>query len=76
MIQQGVDFSWISRNHVNKWDDSLQQAVPGWEMKILNLHTGTTLPVFVPDDRYSPDNVTLAIANVIEQDNAVHNIGT
>lgn len=65
----------ISRSHVAQWNDALQQAVPGWELKALWTRTGTVLPVFVPDTAYSAKNVDRLIRAQGELDDQIHALG-
>lgn len=65
----------ISRVHVSQWDDQLQEAVPGWSLKVLWISTGTVLPVFVPDTSYTPDNIDRLTRAAGATDEAVHQLG-
>lgn len=44
-----LPYTIIAEAHVNKWDNALQTAVPGWEVTARWNDTGTIIPVFVPD---------------------------
>ena len=65
----------IQRTHISQWDDRLQQAVPGWDIRALWVSTGTVLPVFVPDSDFTPENVDQLIRHAGEKDNAIHSLG-
>jgi hypothetical protein len=65
----------VSRVHVNKWDDALQQAVPGWDVRALWVRTGTVLPVFVPDTQYTPENIDQLVRAAGAKDDAIHALG-
>lgn len=65
----------VSRVHIAQWDNALQQAVQGWELKALWLSTGTILPVFLPDAQYTPENVDLLIRHAGEVDDRIHALG-
>lgn len=47
------DYVVISQAHVNQWSPALQQAVPGWEIKVQDAVTGTIVPVFIDDAHYT-----------------------
>lgn len=65
----------VQRNHVAQWSDQLQQAVPGWDLRVLWASTGTILPVFVPDTVYTPDNIDRMIRDAGAVDERVHALG-
>jgi hypothetical protein len=65
----------IQRNHVAQWSDALQQAVPGWDLRVQWLSTGTILPVFVPDTVYTPENIDTMIRAAGAVDERVHALG-
>jgi hypothetical protein len=65
----------VSRLHVNQWDNALQQAVAGWQVKALWLKTGTILPVFVPDSAFTAENVDALIRSAGATDDAIHALG-
>lgn len=75
MSDQTPTYSIISRNHVSKWNGQLQRAEQGWELVARWEATGTLLPVFVPDDRYTPDQVDAAIRALGAKDDAIHKLG-
>lgn len=66
----------ISRVHVSQWDDQLQEAVPGWSLKVLWIKTGTVLPIFVPDTQYTPENIDRLTRAAGATDDAVHALGS
>jgi hypothetical protein len=65
----------VSRVHVNRWDEALQAAVPGWDVRALWARTGTVLPVFIPDTQFTPENVDTLIRAAGETDDRVHALG-
>jgi hypothetical protein len=65
----------ITRVHINQWSAELSQAIPGWELRCLWLATGTTLPVFVPDSVYTPENVDALVKAAGATDDAIHALG-
>lgn len=72
---QPTTYRIVSRVHVNRWDDSLQTTVPGWEIKALWLRTGTVLPVFVPDQAFTAPNVDALIREAGARDDQIHALG-
>ena len=58
-----------------EWSQQLQQAVSGWTVRALWLPTNTILPVFVPDDVYTADNVDALIRAAGAKNSAVHSLG-
>lgn len=75
MTEQTTAYRIVSRVHVNRWDDGLQAAVPGWDVRALWIKTGTVLPVFVPDASYTPENVDALIRNAGAVDERIHGLG-
>jgi hypothetical protein len=65
----------VQRNHVAQWSDALQQAVPGWDLRVQWVKTGTILPVFVPDTVYTPENIDTLIRAAGALDERVHALG-
>jgi hypothetical protein len=65
----------VSRTHINQWDNGLQQAVPGWDIRALWIKTGTILPVFVPDASYTAENVDTLIRIAGAKDEQIHSLG-
>ena len=61
--------------HINELDRASGQVVPGWQITVRDLHTGTVVPVFVADDLYSPDNARQIIEASLEQIRGVHALG-
>lgn len=72
--QQAV-YHIVSRVHISQWSNELQQAVPGWDIRAYWVATGTTLAVFVPDSRYTADNVDRLIRAAGATDEQIHNLG-
>ncbi|PYO45025.1 MAG: hypothetical protein DMD33_00860 [Gemmatimonadetes bacterium] len=62
----------LSRVHVTKWVDDLQEAVEGRDLKALWLSTGTTLRIFVPDKVYSAENVDKLLRAEGAEDERIH----
>lgn len=75
MTDQPTVYRIVQRNHVAQWSDQLQQAVPGWDLRVLWASTGTILPVFVPDTVYTPDNIDRMIRDAGAVDERVHALG-
>ena len=75
MSSSSTTYRIVSRVHVNQWNDQLQQAVPGWDVRALWVRTGTILPVFVPDTQYTAENVDTLIRAAGEQDDKIHALG-
>jgi hypothetical protein len=75
MTDTPTTYRRLSAVHVNKWDDQLQAAVPGWELKYLWIRTGTVLPVFVPDAVYTPENVDVLVRAAGATDDRMHALG-
>lgn len=75
MTEQPTVYRIIQRNHVSQWNDQLQQAVPGWDIRALWVKTGTILPVFVPDTVFTPENVDQLIRDAGAVDDRVHALG-
>jgi hypothetical protein len=59
----------------NAWNDQLQQAQEGWQVRARWEATGTLLSVFVPDAAYNPTNVDAAIRQAGYKDEQVHSLG-
>jgi hypothetical protein len=70
-----ITYRIVSRVHVNQWSNELQQAVPGWDIRAYWAATATTLPVFVPDVNYTPENVDQFIRLAGEKDEKIHALG-
>jgi hypothetical protein len=68
-------YAIISRVHVNRWDEELQRAVPGWDIKARWNRTATILPVFVPDAAYTAQNVDALIRAGGAKDEQIHGLG-
>lgn len=75
MTETAQAYAIISRVHVNRWDDDLQRAVPGWDIKARWNATGTILPVFIPDAAYTAANVDTFIRAAGAKDEQIHNLG-
>lgn len=75
MSQPATLYRIVSRVHVNQWNDQLQAAVPGWDIRALWISTGTILPVFVPDTQYTPENVDQLVRHAGELDDRMHALG-
>lgn len=75
MSAREATYGIVQRVHVNRWDDRLQQVVPGWEVSALWAQTGTLLPVFVPDTFYTPENVDKMIRDAGALDEQIHALG-
>lgn len=71
----GPIYRIVSRVHINQWVDSLQRAVAGWEIRAWWARTGTTIPIFVADDAYTPETVDAAIRAAGEKDEKIHGLG-
>lgn len=69
-------YTIVSRNHVNKWNDGLQRAEAGWELVARWLATATLLPVFLTDERYTPDQVDAEIKAAGAKDEMIHALGS
>jgi len=69
------DYVVISQTHINRWDESTQRAIAGWEVTVRDGYTGVTVPVFVADDFYTPDNVRLLIEQTLTPVREVHGLG-
>ena len=65
----------VSTTADTKWSTQLQEAVSGWLVRALWLPTNTILPVFVPDDVYTADNVNQLVLAAGAKNSAVHNLG-
>lgn len=65
----------VSRLHINQWDNALQQAVAGWDIRALWIKTGTILPIFVPDASYTAENVDTLIRIAGAKDEQMHALG-
>lgn len=65
----------VSKTHVNQWSNELQQAVPGWDIRIYWVKTGSTIPIFVPDSQYTADNVDKIARHFGAVDEQVHALG-
>jgi hypothetical protein len=65
----------VSRVHVNQWSNELQQAVPGWDVRVYWVKTGTTIPVFVPDSQYTAENLDTVIRHFGAIDEQIHALG-
>lgn len=76
MTEPATVYRIISRVHVSQWDDQLQEAVPGWTLKVLWIRTGTVLPIFVPDQSYTPENIDTLVRAAGAKDDAVHALGS
>lgn len=75
MSEQAAAYRIVQRNHVSQWSTELNRAVDGWNVLALWLSTRTVLPVFVPDDRYTPENVDALIRAAGATDEAIHKLG-
>lgn len=75
MTQTAGTYVIVSRVHVNQWNTDLQAAIPGWDIRARWTSTGALLPVFVPDDAYTPANVDTLIRAAGAVDDAVHALG-
>lgn len=75
MTAPATTYRIISRTHVNQWNDQLQAAVAGWELKALWIATGTVIPIFLPDTQYTPENIDRLIRAAGELDSQVHALG-
>ena len=69
------DYRIMRQVHINSLDRASGQVVPGWEISVRDLVTGTVVPVFVSDDLYSPDNARQIIEASLEQIRSVHSLG-
>lgn len=65
----------VSRVHVNRWDEALQAAVAGWDIRALWVKTGTVIPVFVPDASYTAENVDALVRIAGAKDDQIHSLG-
>lgn len=75
MSQPIPTYRIISRVHVNQWVNDLQETVPGWQIKARWSKTGAILPVFIPDDVYTPQTVDAAIKAAGATDEQIHALG-
>lgn len=75
MTEQPAVYRIVSRVHTNQWNEGMQQAVAGWDIRALWTRTGTILPVFCPDTNYTPENVDALIRNAGAKDDAIHSLG-
>lgn len=71
-----ADYVVISQVHVNQWSTALQQAVPGWQITVRDLETGTILPVFVDDDHYTVDGARILIEAALAPIRAIAGLGS
>lgn len=70
-----TDYVVLSQTHVNQWSPALQQAVPGWEIKVQDAETGTIVPVFVDDEHFTVDGVRSLIEAALAPIRAVAQLG-
>lgn len=75
MTEPATAYRIIQRNHVSQWNEQLQQAVPGWDLRVLWAKTGTVLPVFVPDTIYTAENVDRMVRDAGRLDEQMHALG-
>lgn len=75
MTQASPTYTIISRVHVAQWDNDLQEVVPGWSFKVRWNATGTILPVFVPDQIYTAENLDKLVRAAGALDSQVHQLG-
>lgn len=68
-------YAILARVQVNRWDVPLQRTVTGWDVTAQWAATGTILHVFVPDDRYTPDQVDALIRAAGAKDDAMESLG-
>lgn len=68
-------YTIVSRVHVSQWVNDLQETVPGWLIKARWNATRSILPVFVPDDVYTPETVDSAIRAAGAVDSQIHALG-
>jgi hypothetical protein len=49
--------------------------VPGWDVRVYWVKTGTTIPVFVPDSQYTAENLDTVIRHFGAIDEQIHALG-
>ena len=71
MSEASAEYNVVGQAKVNKLmaDGSVQ---PGYEIKVTDLQTGVTFPVFLPDDKYSAENARQLINFQLQQVRSVH----
>lgn len=61
--------------HINKYDATTGNVIPGWEITVYDKMTGNSVPVFVPDANYGPEQARTLIEHALEQVRGVHRLG-
>lgn len=69
------DYQRISAVHVSRFDQALQEVVPGWELKYRWNRTGTIIPLFVPDAYYTPEQVDALVRQAGAVDEQMAGLG-
>lgn len=75
MDAPATDYTIVSQVHQNKWDERLGRVVEGWEYRVLDLQTDTTIPVFVPASLRTPENVRVIIERELAPVREIHQLG-
>lgn len=60
-MAENEQYTVIGQTYVNKWQEDIQRAVAGVEITVRDAQTGTVIPVFVPRDKYGPDQAKALI---------------
>lgn len=69
-------YSVVAQVHINQLDRSTGEVVPGWEVRVRDGVTGTTVPVFIPDAQYGEDQARVLIQHELDKVRAVHGLGS
>lgn len=66
----------IRQVHLNGVDPDTGSIVPGWSVEVRDAVTGTLVPIFIPDSKYSPGNAQILIEAALESVRGVHSLGS
>lgn len=69
------DYVIVSQVYENKWHAATQTVTPGWTVTVHDNVTGTIVPVFVPENKYTADNVRLLVDSALTSVRDVARLG-
>ncbi len=76
MSPSPLDYTILSQTPVNKWDNTLQTAVSGVEVRAVWGAKQRPVVVFVEDEQFNPTNVDAAIRDKGATIDAVDALGS
>lgn len=75
MANAAPTYRIVGNIHITKWDDALQEAVSGHQIKAMWFATQHVLQLFVPDTVYSVANVDQLVREAGAKDESVSALG-